>query len=670
VNYRTVISKHLLEYLKYQDIKVKKMGKTYMFVCPFCKEEKPSASILLPNRHFFQCWNCKKKYNLLQVARKLENYKKVSDEEVYQDIKEKLKIKINTKQDDKVLDKLLDFYNMNKFDLVPIAKESKVPVEKNWTKASHKKLSEWKEWINNDLNIGVKSGKISNITVIDVDILTKQEKKEIREGLADEKRKEEILKRKEALEKKVDDILKPFIGNKKTLKMENLGGYQLFFKYEKDIPKTYFDIENIHIDIENDGGYCLIPPSKLPNSERKFTSLIPPVNMPTKLKDFIIKKTGRKNKKSVDETLKEEIKTENFSEPLKLKNNNLEGICNNSFIKLGGILRKQLNLNQTSYALHVLNKHLLEDPMPSKDINAMIREIDKYIEFDEEALADEVLSYLRDVDEAGRREISNSVVGTDRGEDNKRVVKTLKYLIKEQKVLKKGRTYKLRNKIEWKEKLIDVGIPIDFKMPYFNDLMNFHKGDLILIGASPGVGKTSISINIIKRLVNQKIKPYYLSLEGGSRWAKTSLQLGLKEGDFFYHETSDPYDVEIEKNSITILDWVCPHSYAEFDKILKHLNDKARDKQSILIVFVQLRDNGQWLAKDLITQFPSFAVRYIYEEDSKGEYGKFVIDKIRDAKRRIKNFEIPCKYIWETKEFVRVDELDEDEKPKKGNKKK
>jgi len=184
---------------------------------------------------------------------------------------------------------------------------------------------------------------------------------------------------------------------------------------------------------------------------------------------------------------------------------------------------------------------------------------------------------------------------------------------------------------------------------------------LILIGATVATGKTHIAINIIKQLVEQGIKPYYLSLEGGSRWAKIALQLGLKEGDFWHHETSDPYDVEFEKNSVTIIDWLCPNSYAETDKVLKYLNDKVRDKQGVAIAFVQLRDNNEWLAKDLIKQFPAFAGRYLYDDDT-GEYGRFKIDKIRDAKVKVKRYEIPCKYDWETKEFKRVDNCNDEEK--------
>ena len=139
-------------------------------------------------------------------------------------------------------------------------------------------------------------------------------------------------------------------------------------------------------------------------------------------------------KKTNSEEIIEAIENENFKiNPVQLKDNNLEGVCNSTFIKLGGILRKKLNLENTSYVLNVLNKHLLENPMPYKDINAMMRELSKYTIYDDEQLAEEIVKHLAEMEEASRTEIAMSVVGTNRGQDKKRVDKALAYLIKEEK---------------------------------------------------------------------------------------------------------------------------------------------------------------------------------------------------------------------------------------------
>jgi len=59
------------------------------------------------------------------------------------------------------------------------------------------------------------------------------------------------------------------------------------------------------------------------------------------------------------------------------------------------------------------------------------------------------------------------------------------------------------------------------------------------------------------------------------------------------------------------------------------------------------------------------AVRYLYDDENDGTYGKFKVDVIREPKGQIKNFknwEIPCKYNESTKELKRIDELEGSEK--------
>jgi len=167
-------------------------------------------------------------------------------------------------------------------------------------------------------------------------------------------------------------------------------------------------------------------------------------------------------------------------------------------------------------------------------------------------------------------------------------------------------------------------------------------------------------MNIIKQLVKQGKIPYYLSLESGSRWSKIALQLGLKEGDFYWDEVTDATGIELEMGAITIIDWLCPNNYAEVDKLLKHFTEKLQKTKGIAIVFMQLRDNNDWLAKDLVKQFPSFACKYVYSDDETGEYGKFTIDKIREAKFKTKIYEIPCRYDWSSKELTMIEEMDKE----------
>lgn len=654
-----IIKDKLLDYLKLKKIKLKKNGKVYTFECPFCHQ---TATTIPCNKHEANCMSgCNKYYNVLDFARKLDNLEDKEDKDVYQFLKSLMKLDVTTSKElENILD-YLKFYEKNGFDLVPIMRNKKRPIEKDWVNKSHKDRIEWQDWLDNDLNIGVKTGIRSNITILDFDVLTKKEKDEYNTTNDETKRQEFLKLRKERLDKiftKYKDILND------TLRQDSIGGCHLIYKYEPNLPKTGLQLDNIKIDLENDGGQVVLYPSIVKGKKRKIVKITTINKMSSGLKELLKKKVKTVTKTDSEE-IREAIKEENFKinpKDFQLKNDNLEGCCNNSFIKLGGILRKQLNIKETSYALHVLNKHLLADPMPTKDIQAMLREINKYQIFDEEELAEKILEYLNDIEEASRNEIANAIVGTNRGEDKKRIDKTLTYLAREGKIYKDKTKYAIRKTIDWKTNLINVGVPIDYKMPYFYDIMNFNKGDLVLIGSRNSVGKTHIAINIVKQLVEQGINPYYVSLETGSRWAQIALKLGLKEGDFRWYETAKPTEIELHPNSFTVIDWLCPQNYAEVDKLLQHFADKIQNKSGNLIIFMQLRDNNEWLAKDLVKQFPALVSRYIYDNEDDGEYGYFYIDKLRDSKTKQKFAKIPCQYDWETKILKRIDEIEKEER--------
>ena len=68
--------------------------------------------------------------------------------------------------------------------------------------------------------------------------------------------------------------------------------------------------------------------------------------------------------KSFSEKLKEDIQTENFN--LNLLN---EGERNVSLLKLGGLPRKELNVNQTERVLSILNRHICTNPISSNCSN-------------------------------------------------------------------------------------------------------------------------------------------------------------------------------------------------------------------------------------------------------------------------------------------------------------
>jgi hypothetical protein len=614
---KEIIESYLLDYLNKREVKIKVSGKCTMLECPYCHKVPMSATIP-PRCSFINCFSCNaKKKNVIDIVRDIEKVEGTDDDVIHY-IKELLNLDIVTTKDKERTDEVLNFYKENGFDLVPVARDKKIPIENDWTNKEHKDVVEWQRWLGDGINCGIKTGKRSNITIIDVDV------------------------------KPVPKEIVALVGD--TFTLETSKGFQFYYKYVSTLPKTR--INELKIDIENDGGQCVAYPSVVDGVKRKIYSFKPVIEMPKELLAYLQTKVTVPLK-SFSEIVKEDIATENF-------NLNLlgEGERNVSLMKLGGLLRKELNTPQTERVLGILNRHICTNPITPKELTAMVKSLSKYTAFDENELAHRVLTYLKDVEEAGRTEICMAIMSTNKGEDKMRIDKVLHYLVKEQYILKRNRGYGIIKKLDWKDDLLEVGKPIDFKMPYFDDIASFNYGDLVLIGSKNKRGKTSIAINMIKELVEQGKTPFYINLETGSRYAKTALKLGLRNGDFKYAFCADPTQIELEKNAITIIDWLLISDKSQTDVVFKHFIEQLDKQGGFLIVFMQLKEDNGWFAPNMVTQFPALGAKYIYDNENDGAYGKFVVDPIREPKGYIKNFEIPCHYDWSSKEFKRVEDLE------------
>jgi hypothetical protein len=170
---------------------------------------------------------------------------------------------------------------------------------------------------------------------------------------------------------------------------------------------------------------------------------------------------------------------------------------------------------------------------------------------------------------------------------------------------------------------------------------------------------------MIKQLVEQGITPYLINLERGGRFAKIALQLGLKNGDFKHSFCSDPTQIELEKNAVTIIDWLLITDKSETDVVFKHFIEQLNKQGGFLIIFQQLKEDNSYFAPNMAKQFPALAVRYMYDDERDGTYGKFVIDVIREPKGQMKSWEIPRRYSYETKLFERIDQIEKLPEPNK-----
>jgi len=685
MNYNKVILSpiNIIKYCKQFKYPIAHRGQTINLECPFCEDKSLTAQVVAQT-HLINCLNpdCPhkdSKFTLVSIVRKVEPDKKNwGKEQLVQYIKILFKIKVISAQDKIEIDKWFKYYEENNFSLTPIKPNAKECIESVWQNKVHRDKQEWLEWFKNGLNVGMSCGQ-SNKLVIDID--QKPIPKEIEDligntliaetrmgfhcfyqqdldfpktnigefTLIDETGKEHFIKNPNfpiKLKGKRTTLRTMEIGDKTVIKIND---------EEKEVTmKSY-----LKIDIESSncaqGAQVLVFPSIANDYARKFINENKIIEIPEKFKKFLIGKIGKVTAPSESKEFKQNNNIELYKRPLIE-----EGEGRHEFLfQYASILRNKMNISEVESAITLLNKIICSPPMEYKEIKNIMNSTSQYISSDNKELSNKILAYLREVEEAGHRDIERIIYGDSRltSQDKGRIDKVVAYLIKEDLIIKKNRNYYPIQKVQWETSLIDNVKSINFKMPYFYDVAHFKWGNLILIAASAKFGKTHIAMNIVKQLVVQGIIPYYLSSEPDNLFIDVGLQLGLKEGDIFHKFCPNPTKIQLEKNAVTIIDWLLVDNKAETDLIFKSLIEELNKTKGFLFVFQQLKEGDEYFAPNLAKQFPCLSTRYLYDREDDGTYGRFVIDYRRRKIGKRKKCEIPCYFNDDTAELIRLDEL-------------
>lgn len=622
------ILEHLRDYLDYLNCKWLERGKKTCS-CPICKENSGS---IIKDTWQFSCVACKFIGNIYDLVKKLEvDMKDLSDEEIEDYLNYILQI-----QSDVNTEKALEMYQQLGFCLVPVVPNGKKPTEMEWTKKEHKDIREWKDWLKSGSNVGIRTGKCSGITVLDLDFYTQSEKDELDKITITSERKQELITKKT-----IPAELKELLGE--TLVQNTRGGWHILYKYCEDLPKSKGKLFGVNVDLENDGGQIVSYPSIVNGHKRKWY-VSPIIEMPSKLKELL-----KKNLKSTDV---KDVSTPDFELDSQQVGMIEEGSRDDSMTRIGGVLRKKLNKEQVSYVLNtVINPKFCNPPLKGFEIKRIVDSLDRYSLDDQDELTKNVLNHLRLVKEATARDLVDSI-----RYDRKAIETVLAKLVQDKIVYKTRSVYRLAQKVQWKETFVDECKLLPYKMPYFDEYCTLRDGDLILIGAGTGSGKGHIALNMIKQFVDQEQSVNYLSLESGNRFSQIAMALGLKEGSFKWANVYNPEDVELEDNSITILDWLLPKSYESTDQLYKGFAEQLDIHRGILIVFCQLKklQNGDlsFFAPNMIEMFPSLTAMYLYEKEGNGysnEKTYFLTQKIRESKVGRQKIIIPTQYDHKTK---------------------
>lgn len=630
----TEIKSKILDYLRLKCPNFKcGSGEHPTFTCPSCGLDGV-ASLLKEDTEVY-CPDCGDVGDIFRVAPLIDPDAPTAEAlEIY--ISELLDVHVVTNPE---LDKFFNLYKSLEFDLVAIQANGKAPFELEWPDKVHKDINEWREWLATGFNIGIKTGKSSKVFVVDID-------------------------------GDIPPQFRKYFEDYKGLWQRTRNGRHYFFIYDEDIPKSAFDYEweekgvkhRTHIDCENNRGQVVAYPSKVEGHLREMfhTGDIPTLSK--EFKDFILSNVSKKIK--VDE-IPEDLAT--FVPDISGFDLNTinQGNRNNFLLHFGGILRKELNLDNTKYVMDLVNKKFINPSLDPYELRTIVNSLDKYVRFEEKDLALKILNYLKIVGEATSRDVKEVVQET-----KEKVDKSLSFLAKEGYILKGKRgIYKAINRVEWTETLSLNENRVPFKVPFFEEVAYFNWGDIVLVASKSKWGKTTIAMNMVRDLVRQNndknntayglCKPHYISLETGSRFQKTAINLGLVQGDMKWGFVAKPTSIELEKNAVTIIDWLLIEDKSETDIVMQHFSEQLYKNGGFLFIFMQLKEDGTWFAPNMVKQFPAFAARYIYSVNPQtkkedGIYGRWIIDAIRESKGHLKTSEVHCKYEWKQKELIVV----------------
>jgi len=457
-----VLERKLLDYLEYKKIKTTKYGKKILStVCPSCNTA--TANIFSTNPIKSKCYTCSKEYSIVDYVSIYEKIEKDKVEDFLRDL-----FRLN-KTDSNEVERAFEFYSSNNFGMAPARYNTKASFEPNWTQNPYYKKEDWEQFIKNNLNINVITGETSGITVLDIDILSTKEKNELYSTEDYNIIKE--LQKKIVLPEKLKSLLS------QTARQKSSGGFHFIYKYDSDFKnKALIETEGLSIEIMNNGGSFLTYPSSLNGLQRKFvTDEIK--EMPKELKGFLLSNiTSSTN-------VRLELPTE-------VRDSNGEvGHRNIRLTKLGGILRKHYTIQDTANILTMAN-NIFPNPLPRDELQTTINSLGKYQNSDDNIIEKNIVDYLKCAKSASKAEIQYAVFDKlVTGDAKKTFDQTLVRLISNKIIIKNHNLYEIKEEMDWSDNTASVGTPVGFKVPYFNDIAEFHWGDMLVLGSQTGIGK-------------------------------------------------------------------------------------------------------------------------------------------------------------------------------------
>jgi len=625
--------KNIIDYLKVKvpnfTSQIKKTS--YLFTCPNIKNhgfsgDAPTATFI-NGTDKIHCLQCDIKLNIYQVVKLLEPDKK-------------------DWEDSKITNYLLGVCNIDMYSelvqyekygwfLFPLEPNSKAPVEKqSWKKVSTQDKLQWIGWLEKGYNIAVNC-ELSKIFVVGIDV------KDL-----DKLSEEQKIKRNEILD---------LLDKTKTLIQNSASGGKHYIFNPVDCFGNWANIGGIQIDIRTVGGQSVIQPSKYLGKEYRWYNIGDKIkDLPEDLKTLLLELP--KNKL-------EAVKFESIDAP-KISTLDAGEGRNNNLTSIGGIIINKFpdKPEIAEWFMQLINQKFHNPPLSNFEVKNIAQSLKGYKNIEGLTQKEAVLGYMRQMNiPINTKDILENLPGIKL--NSALVNKYFSELAKDGVIVHWSRGYyKIKELLEWTTQYPKKGRVYEYKMPYFNHLMEFESSDILLLGGMPGGGKSHIAINMLKQMIDQGCKPYYVSLESGSRYGKIAEKLGLVDSKdslkFYIKEHNNPLNISLVENAFTVIDWLNINEFEKTAQVHEYFKNEMQNKGGILVIFTQLKKGGRegegaydFFAPNLAEQFPSFTAKYAFDNTDRTE-GHWQVSKLRDPRGNFWNARVDCEYNPETKLFT------------------